>query len=153
MATYPDAIFSPREKENRSDIEYKPLKKTVAFAEDNIYQDDEIVAIEQELGILRLEAVEYTADRSLLMEDAKKLIEMNKATAVNLTVLPNLNVPFPIRTTILFRQKGAGQVTLVAGDGVTLQSAVGLKTSAQYSVGGLIKIATNIWVVMGDLTT
>jgi len=152
MTNYPDSIYEPRVKENRVKIEYDPNKKTVGFVEDVTKLDDEVVAIEGELGIKPFEVIEYTDDHSLLLENYKKLIDMNKATAVNLTVPPNANIPFPIRSVILFRQKGAGQVTLVAGDGVTLQSAVGLKTSAQYSVGGLIKIATDIWVVLGDLT-
>jgi len=52
MASYPNSIYSPREKENRSGVEYDPDKKTVIFAEDVSYDDDEIVAIETELGTL-----------------------------------------------------------------------------------------------------
>lgn len=68
MASYPNSIASFRTKENRSGVAYDETKKTVPFAEDNIYQDDEIVAIETELGTLpkgahadvrtRLEAIE-----------------------------------------------------------------------------------------------
>lgn len=50
MAQYPNAIYTPREKENRAGVEYDPSKKTIAFAEDNINLDEEVVAIETELG-------------------------------------------------------------------------------------------------------
>jgi hypothetical protein len=50
MANYPDSIYEPREKENRNGVEYDPDKKNVLFAEDFQNDDDEIVAIETELG-------------------------------------------------------------------------------------------------------
>ena len=50
MSSYPSAIYSPREKENKSGVVYDVNKKTVLFADDLINDDDEIVAIETELG-------------------------------------------------------------------------------------------------------
>jgi hypothetical protein len=50
MATFPDAIASFRTKTNRNGVVYDADKQTVPFAEDNNLQDDEIVAIETELG-------------------------------------------------------------------------------------------------------
>lgn len=47
---YPERIYSPREKSNRSGIIYDPLKKTVIFVEDISKLDDEVVAIENTLG-------------------------------------------------------------------------------------------------------
>lgn len=52
MADYPSAINSPRVKENRSGVVYDADKKTVLFVEDVQNSDDEIVAIETELGTL-----------------------------------------------------------------------------------------------------
>jgi len=51
MSQYPDEIYTPRVKENRSGITYDPEKKTVIFAEDLINLDEEVVAIENELGL------------------------------------------------------------------------------------------------------
>jgi hypothetical protein len=49
-------------------------------------------------------------------------------------------------------QLGAGQVTVAAGSGVTLRSAGSLvKTSAQYAVATLVKIASDEWVLLGNL--
>ena len=50
MATYPNGIYTPRAKENKSGVVYDPNKKTVLFADDVINDDNEIVAIETELG-------------------------------------------------------------------------------------------------------
>lgn len=50
MADYPDAINSPRTKANRSGVVFDADKETVIFAEDLQNCDDEIVAIETELG-------------------------------------------------------------------------------------------------------
>jgi hypothetical protein len=51
MADYPSAFFDPRLKEEKAGVIYDPAKKTVIFAQDQIVQDAEIVAIETELGI------------------------------------------------------------------------------------------------------
>jgi len=51
MANYPGTIYSPREKENKSGVVYDPTKKTVIYADDITKDDDEIVAIETELGV------------------------------------------------------------------------------------------------------
>ena len=50
MANYPNQIYDPREKENRSGVSYVPLKKSVIYVEDVKNLDNEIVAIETELG-------------------------------------------------------------------------------------------------------
>jgi len=50
MASYPDSIFSPRTRENKSGVEYDADKKTVIYVEDVNKGDDETVAIETELG-------------------------------------------------------------------------------------------------------
>ena len=94
-----------------------------------------------------------TSNYTLVLADAGKFVQQNVASANNLTVPPNSSVAFPIGTQILLRQMGAGQVTLVAGSGVTLQSAGGaLKSRVQFAPITLIKVATNTWAVMGDLT-
>lgn len=50
MASYPDGVYSPRAKENKPGVVYDSAKKTVAFVEDVTKLDDEVVAIETELG-------------------------------------------------------------------------------------------------------
>lgn len=80
------------------------------------------------------------------------LVDMNRATAQTLTVPTNASVAFGIGTQILIRQKGAGQVTISPASGVTLNLTDSEnKTRKQNSVAGLIKLATNTWVLCGDL--
>lgn len=50
MAEYPDAIYAPRTKENKAGVVYDEAKTTVGYAEDIVKDDNEIVAIETELG-------------------------------------------------------------------------------------------------------
>lgn len=50
-ASYPSAVYSPRTKQNKSGVDYDPSATTKVFAEDAIYNDQEIVAIETELGL------------------------------------------------------------------------------------------------------
>lgn len=50
MTAYPGATYSPRTKENRAGVIYNANKTTVAYAEDITKLDDEVVAIETELG-------------------------------------------------------------------------------------------------------
>lgn len=46
MADFPEAVYSPREKENKAGIEYDAAKKTIGYAEDVTKLDEEVVAIE-----------------------------------------------------------------------------------------------------------
>ena len=94
-----------------------------------------------------------TASYTLAVTDGNKLVEMGVGTANNLTVPPNSSVAFPVGTQILVVQTGAGQTTLVAGSGVTINSKDGnLKLSAQWCAATLIKRATDTWVAIGDLS-
>jgi hypothetical protein len=99
-----------------------------------------------------LTANRQTASYTLVLGDATKLVEMNVASANNLTVPPNSSVAFATGTQILIAQYGAGQTTVVAGSGVTVRSSGGkLKLSGQYSGATLLKIATNEWYLFGDI--
>jgi len=90
---------------------------------------------------------------TLVLADSGKLVEMNNASANTLTVPPNSSVAFPVGSQILVLQTGAGQTTLAAGAGVTVNSKDGnLKLSAQWCAATLIKRATDVWVVVGDLS-
>ena len=83
---------------------------------------------------------------------ADKLVEMNVASANNLTVPLNSSVAFPTGTQILLAQYGAGQTTVVATSGVTIRSNGGkLKLNVQYSGATLIKIGTDEWYLFGDI--
>ena len=106
-------------------------------------------------GVLRetITTNRQTASYTLALADRGKLVEMNVATANNLTVPLDSAIAFPVGTKIDISQYGAGQTTVVATGGVTIRSAGGaLKLAAQYSGGSLVKIATNEWYLFGDIT-
>jgi hypothetical protein len=62
---------------------------------------------------------------------------------------PNLNIA--VGTTITIIQANTGQTTVSSVTGVSLNSASGTKLRQIWSVARLVKIATNSWVLSGDL--
>lgn len=82
------------------------------------------------------------------------LLRQTAATATTCTIPPNSSVAYPVGTVLSGVQAGAGQVTLTPGSGVTLNSRGGaLKTAGQYAPWTAIQVATDTWLVSGDLTT
>jgi hypothetical protein len=87
-----------------------------------------------------------------LLTERDDLIEMGSASALTLTIPPASAVDYPIGTSIDILQTGAGQVTVAAGAGVTVNATPGLKLRTQWSSVTLFKRAANTWVAFGDLT-
>lgn len=52
MADYPGSVYTPRTKENKAGIVYDETKTEIGYAEDVTKLDDEVVAIQTELGVL-----------------------------------------------------------------------------------------------------
>ena len=98
--------------------------------------------------VLNAQTTSYTA----VLADAGKLVEISNASANNFTVPLNSSVAYPIGTQINILQTGAGQTTVVATGGVTINATPGLKLRAQWSSATLIKRATDTWVLVGDLS-
>ena len=93
-----------------------------------------------------------TASYTLVIGDKNKIVEMNVASANNLTVPLNSSVAFPVGSQINVLQTGAGQTTVVATGGVTINGTPGLKLRAQWSYATLVKRATDTWVLVGDIS-
>ena len=89
---------------------------------------------------------------TLALTDVAKVVTLSNAAAITLTVPPNGTVAFPIGTQILLYQGGAGAVTVSPGAGVTIQ-AQGSKDElfGQYAMAGLLKLATDEWVLFGNI--
>ena len=88
------------------------------------------------------------------LTDKSRFVSGNNAGAITWTIPPNSSVAFPVNSRIDWWQKGAGQITFAPGAGVTIRSAGGrLKATVQYSAGALIKLATDEWLLTGDITT
>lgn len=89
---------------------------------------------------------------TLVLTDAARVIEMNNASANTLTVPLNSSVAFPIGTVIDIFQIGAGQTTIAAPGGVTINATPGLKLSGQWATATLIKRGTDTWLLTGSLS-
>lgn len=87
---------------------------------------------------------------TLVLGDAGKTVLTSSSSSVTVTVPPNASVAFPTGTILAVGQVGTGQVTLVAGGGVTLNTPNTLLTRARYSTLGLLKTGTDTWLVSGD---
>lgn len=117
-------------------------------------QDGDITDLDEQISGNSVVTNRRTSDYTLVLTDVNKLIELNSASAISVTIPRYADVAIPVESQLLIVQYGAGQGTIVAGSGVTLRSAGGkLKLNSQYSAATLIKIATDEWYVFGDLKT
>ncbi len=89
---------------------------------------------------------------TLVLEDAGKIIEVSNSSAITLTIPTNASVAYPVGTQITVLQTGAGQITVAAPSGGTLNATPGTKLRTQWSSATLLKRATDTWVLIGDLT-
>jgi hypothetical protein len=102
-------------------------------------------------AMIALNAQTGTSYTAVLGDDGD-LVTFDNGSAITFTIPPNSSVGFGIGTQINIMQLGAGQVTITAGAGVTLRSAgTKVKTNGQYSVATCVKIATDTWVLVGNL--
>jgi len=93
-----------------------------------------------------------TANYTLVLADASKIVEMNVASANTVTIPTNASVAFPIGTEITVMQYGAGNTTIVAASGVTFRSKdFGTRIGDQYTGATLIKRGTNEWYLIGNI--
>lgn len=114
---------------------------------------DVTLSFDYSVGNQSVESADTTTAYTLVIGDAGKLVTMSNASANTLTVPPNSSVAFPTGTRIDVLQKGAGQTTIAAGSGVTINSkGAALKLSAQYAGATLIKYGSDTWFAVGDLT-
>ncbi len=93
-----------------------------------------------------------SASYTIVLSDKDKLVEVTNASATTVTVPTDAAANFPVGSTVLVVQVGAGQITISPDSGVTLNYTPGNKTRAQWSTASLIKRASNVWLLSGDLT-
>ncbi len=86
---------------------------------------------------------------------ANKYIKYTNASAITVTIEPNSSEPFVIGTVLTFEQNNVGQVTIAEGGGVTVNfpSSVSLLLLEQYAVASVVKVDTDVWTLMGALST
>lgn len=113
-------------------------------AEPTFVNKREVPAINAQVGTT------YT----FVLSDARDFVTLSNIGGITATIPLNSTTAFPIGTVLDFAAINTGQVTLVAGAGVTINSADSkLKLRVQYSGGSAIKTATDIWILVGDIDT
>ena len=123
--------------------------KTVGTADTNVIAVSSGVV---DLGGNKLEDfdasidADKTADHTLVASDNGKVVVMNKASAVTVTVPSGLGAGFNCS----FVQKGAGQVSFSAS-GTTINNRQShTKINGQFGVASLVSYADNVFVLAGD---
>lgn len=111
----------------------------------------DIIAIQAAIPSIYTPVVTIVSDTtySILSTDASDTLRFTSASAVTVTiddVLPNAGY-------INCVQDGLGQVSFVAGSGVTIQSLDGFtKISSQYGWASIIRVAANQYRLVGNLS-
>ena len=127
---------------------------STAYADGDVYQAADVNQTNENvnaLGNVLINAQTGTT-YTLASTDSAKLVSLSNASAITLTVPPNSTWAAPTGTQVILYQAGAGQVTVAAGSGVTIRSqGTKLKLTGQYAVASLIKIATNEWILAGNV--
>jgi hypothetical protein len=104
------------------------------------------------MAIVDISIHTQTANYTLILDDTNCLVRMDVSTANTLTVPPNSSVAFPIGTRLAIGQQGTGQTTVTPGSGVTITSyESALKLAGQYAMCLLVKVATDVWGLEGDV--
>jgi hypothetical protein len=91
-----------------------------------------------------------TASYTLLTADAGELITIDSSSNLDVTVDGSLDLTVGQRIDLL--RLGTGTVTVVQGSGATLNGTPGLKLRARYSAATVLCVATDTYVLLGDLS-
>ena len=97
-------------------------------------------------SIIFIETEAKTADYTLALADASKVVSMNKTGAATLTIPLNSSVLFPVGTIIGVYNQSSNDVTVSGAVGVTVRNA---GTVGQYAEASLRKRGTDEWVMVG----
>lgn len=105
---------------------------------------------------LSLNAQTGTTYTFVLTDANNTLVTASNASAQTYTIPPNSSVAYPIGAQLNIIQIGAGQVSFAQGSGVTIASSGGTSTApklrVQYSSASAIKVGTDSWYVVGDIS-
>lgn len=112
-------------------------------------KDDGITANKLD-GVLDLAT--KTADYTLVLADAGRVIDVNSSSNLTVTVPDNATAAFATGAQVVITRRGTGDVTIAGAGGVTLRSADSrAKIGKQYAAVAVIKIGTDEWLLVGNL--
>lgn len=85
--------------------------------------------------------------------DVGKLVTLSNVAAQTITIPANASVAFAIGDQVNFMNLSTGTATFVAGGTAVIRSAGSkLKLSTQYAVCTVLKIDTDAWVMVGNVS-
>ncbi len=90
---------------------------------------------------------------TLALTDNGKLVTLSNASAITVTVPLNSSVAFPIGAQVNLARTGTGAVSVTGVSGVTVNGTPTLNFRAQWSSATAVKIATDGWLLVGDLAS
>lgn len=93
----------------------------------------------------------FTTSKTLALTDISNCSEMNSTSATTVTIPPNSSVAFPVGVWTEVYQANTGQVSIVAGAGVTIVTPSTLILLGQYAQIRLLQRAANVWVLSDEL--
>jgi hypothetical protein len=104
------------------------------------------------VGQSRPTRTDITANATLALADEGKVLRVNSASNLTVTIPLNSSVAFPTDTEIAILRYGTGTVSISPTAGVTLNSvSSNRKVKDQYGSVALKKIGENEWVLVGSL--
>ena len=91
-------------------------------------------------------------DYTLVLADAFRMVTVTRGAEepVEVTIPPNVDVAFPIGTTITFLQGGVGAIKFLEGAAVNMYAALdSIHSNSIWNVTQLYKRGTNNWILIG----
>ena len=107
---------------------------------------------QQQLDLIGRETIAVTASRNIAVTDINTCLLIDSASAVTLTFISDT---FPIGAEIDVIRDGTGDVSLVAGTGVTLNRKADPTThslAARYSACVCKYVGIDRWILIGDFS-
>lgn len=88
---------------------------------------------------------------TFVLTDNGKYVRGTNAAAQTYTIPLNASVAYPVGAQIHLRQAGAGQITVAATAGVTINTSETLLLRKQHSTATIMKVGTDEWDITGDM--
>jgi hypothetical protein len=114
-------------------------------------------AVDTKLAGLTVNAQTGTTYTAVKADGLNSIVTMDNASANQFRIPTDATYNFPIGTTLVVYQKGAGLTTInaVTSGTTTIASAGAVATApvlSQFKAAGCIKIAVNSWIVVGAVS-
>jgi hypothetical protein len=106
-----------------------------------------VPGIQGPAGISNIQSIS-TPTYTLTEVDRSKILVFTNSTSVTVTVSLGLSTLFDV----MLVQSGTGQITVVPASGVTINAALSAtKTAYRYATASLIPIASNTFILSGEV--